>query len=299
MTTIDDLRQQIEDKYLEPVTEQTPSVPLAAAMDDSELTFTIEPDILGLDELSLIGPGTLLELEYELVQVASFNQSTWVITCSKREARGTTAAEHAIGTDVRLPTRWPRATVARSIRAAIDALWQPLFGIEEQRATVDVTGYLALPLDTVRILRVQYEDETGRWQDASGELFATHPMDDTISSVQVEPVARMSALCVVKYGRKITAPDSNTDTIELLPEKYERIILSDVGAELLSGVDIDAVTQEVLTQQLRLERFGVRSGSTISQALIGYREYLVDQAESELDGQYPRGIEMMPVNYVM
>ena len=297
MSTIDELRQQLEDKYLEPATEQTPSVPLAAAMDSSELAFTIEADILSPDELSLVGPGALLEIEYELVRVASFDQSTWVITCG-RERRGTTAAAHAIGTDVRFPTRWPREIVAKAIRASIDALWQPLFAVEEQRSTVDTAGYLALPLDTVRILDVQYESFDGRWASATGTLFATHPMDATIASVQVEPVARTSALCVVKYGRKIEAPDDVAEEIELLPEKYERIVLADAGSELLSGVDIDAVTQEVLTQQLRLERFGVRSATTISQALIGYREYLVQQALTELDGLYPRGVEVMPVVYV-
>jgi hypothetical protein len=297
MTTIDDLRQELENKYLEPATEQTPSTPLAAAMDSSELTFTITEDILSPDELSLIGPGSLLELEYELVRVQAFNGSTWVVT-AQRGVRGTTAAAHAIGTDVRFPTRWPRQVIADSITAAIEALWQPLFAVEEQRATVDPAGYLALPTDTVRILQVQYENEFGRWDDADGVLFSTHPMDETISAIQVEPVARASALCVVRYGRQIMAPDTVTDDIVGLPKKWERIIIADAGAELLSGVDIDAVTQEVLTQQLRLERFGVRSGSTISQALLGYREYLVAQAESELGGMYPRGIEMMPVNYV-
>jgi hypothetical protein len=53
----------------------------------------------------------------------------------------------------------------------------------------------------------------------------------------------------------------------------------------------------VLTEQIRLERFPVRSGSTISQSLIRYREYLVQQAATELTAAYPRTIHMKPVIY--
>lgn len=298
MTTIDDLRQQLESKYLEPATEQTPSTPLAADINSTVTTFTITAGILSPDEESMIGPGALLELEYEMTTVLDYDHLTNIVTC-KRGVRGTEAVAHvAANTDVRFPTRWPRRVVAESVEASIEALWQPLFVAKEIRATVDTSGYIELPLTTVRILQVQYEGGDGRWYDADAELFATHPLESSSAGLQVDQAARAASLCVVRYGVKLEAPDSYTSEIEFLPTKWERIILVDTAAELLAGVDIDAITQENLTESLRLDRFPVRSGSNISTSLIRYREYLVEQAKTELEAQYPRGIEVLPVVYV-
>jgi len=297
MTTIDELRQRLEDRYLEPAVEQTPTVPLAADMTDSDTTFTILPDVLSIDELSLIGPGALFEFGSEIVRIESFDQSTWTITC-RRAVRGTTAVAHLAAVDeMRFPTRWTRKTQHESLTDAINALWKPLFVIEEQRSTIQTAGYLALPLDTVRIQSVKYQTRERRWQPVGATLFKTHPLDDTVASVQIDPLPYQSALCVVRYGRKVVAPSTVDTDIPLLPSGWERIILSDSAAELLSGVDIDAVTQELLTEQIRLEGFPVKSASTISQTLIRYREYLVAQEQDALKSGEPKKVRRMAVSW--
>jgi hypothetical protein len=312
MTTLNDLRITLETDYLEPVSERTAKTPLLAPMDDSELTFTITDGVLSPDEEAVIGPGAVVEIDYELMQVASFDASIFVVTVLSRAFEGGgPAAAHATGASMRLPTRWPRQSQANALNEAIDNLWKPLYVVEEERITIDTLGYLPLPLDTVEVLRVQYEYDTrwGRdhvigssvasseWLDAEYELFQTHPEDPNFAAVQVVPVISPGALCVIRYGREPGRPDTPADTLDPWEDAWNRIVVLDGAISLLSGVDIDAVTQEYLSQQLRLDRFPVRSGATITQAMIAYREYLVSRRKEKQIAKHRPGVHMMPVTY--
>jgi hypothetical protein len=186
--------------------------------------------------------------------------------------------------------------MATALYEAIDNLWKPLYLLEEQRAVIDAMGYLALPLDTVEILRVQYEygDE---WIDAEWELFATHPLDEAQAAVQITPSLNPGALAVIRYGREPARPTAVGDTLAPWEDAWNRIVVLDAAIALLSGVDIDAATQEYLTQQMRLDRFPVRSGASIVQAMIAYREYLVGRRKEKQTSTHRAGVHMMPVNW--
>lgn len=295
MTTINDLRQMIENEYLEPITEQTPVVPLTDDINDTVGTFSILDGVLSPDEESLIGPGAILEIDSELVRVLDYNQNSNEITCT-RGIRGSTKAAHtAANSDVRFPTRWPRYNIEKAIAAAIDSLWQPLYVPKEKLATVASAEFVRLPLNTVRLINVEFRNQAGDWDPVNATLFAKHPSDPTAAAIQLGPLPSSTTLCNIRYGVKVEAPATTSEEITDLPTSWERIITSDVGAQALSGVDIDAVTQELLTEQLRLERFPVRSGSTISRSLIQYREYLVTQAADDLKAKYPTKIRQRPV----
>ena len=311
MTTLDDLRITLETDYLEPVSERTAKTPLALAMDDTELTFTITDGVLSPDEEAVIGPGAVVEIDYELLQAASFDMSTQVVTVLGRAFEGGgPAAAHLLGASMRLPTRWPRQSQANALNEAIDNLWKPLYVVEEERVTVDTLGYLPLPLDTVEVLRIQYEYDRrwgqnlrstvtpdSEWLDAEYELFATHPQDGNFAAVQVVPTLSPGALCVIRYGREPARPALVTDTLAPWEDAWNRIVVLDAAIALLSGVDIDAVSQEFLSQSLRLDRFPVRSGATITQAMIAYREYLVARRKEKQIAKHRPGVHMMPVTY--
>ncbi len=311
MTTLDDLRVTLETDYLEPVSERTAKTPLAAPMDISELTFTVTDNVLSPDEEAILGPGAIIEIEYELGQIAAYDMSTNVITLLARAFEGGgPPAVHAVGSQMRLPTRWPRQSQANALMEALDNLWKPLYVVEEERLTVDTLGYLPLPLDTVEVLRIQYEFDTrwGRdhipttsygseWLDAEYELFQSHPQDPNFAAVQIVPTLSPGALCVIRYGREPARPATVTDALDPWDDGWNRIVVLDAAIALLSGVDIDAVTQEYLTQQMRLDRFPVRSGATITQAMIAYREYLVGRRQQKQIGKHKPGVHMMPVNY--
>lgn len=291
MTTLNDLRQRIENEYLEPVIEETPATTLAVTMSAVATEFTITTGVFSPDEESYIVAGRPLEIDSELVRVTAYDQSTGVIAC-KREIRGTSAVEHDADTaEVRIPTRWPRATVVKAIQSAIDGLWRPLFAVANEQATVDTARYIELPSNTVSVIDVEVEDKFGDWQSLPSRFLPKHPLNPSVAAVQVARSALGNRLCLVTYGTKIQAPTDADAEVENLPSNYERIVITDAASELLAGVDIDAQTQERLTEQIRLEGFPVRSGSSISQNLVRYHEYLVGRADKDLVSLYPRQIE--------
>jgi len=298
MTTIDSLRQQLENQYLEPLIEETPSTPLLEDIDDTQTTFKLTSGVLSPDEENHIGPGSVLELGYELTRVVSYNYSTKEVTECRRGVRGSDKTAHvAADTDVRLPTRWPRSTQAKTLATAVDVLWRPLFAVKEVLATVETAQYLPLPLATVRLVNVEFQHPTSlKWDPVAAELFPTHPTNTTRAAVQIGVLPYRSALCRVKYGVKMERPDDNMTEITDFPTRWERIVLADAAAELLAGVDIDAVTQEVLTEQMRLDRFAVKSGSSISQSLVRYREYLVEKERAAILAVHPKQVRRRPVS---
>lgn len=293
MTSINDLRVRLEDQFLEPVMEETPKVGLSAAITDTATTFTHVENVLSPDEQSYFGPGRVIEINDELMRLVSYDQLTREFVV-KRGIRGTVKAAHAADDQVRIPTRWTRKAQTDALRAAVFALWKPLFAVREEMATVSTAVYVPLPLNTVRILGVEVERSNGQWGTTTGKLFQTHPMDNTVSSVQVGKVPRGSSVCLIRYGVRIEPPDDNSEDIEYLPENWERILLVDAAAELLSGVDIDTYSQEVLTEQLKQEGFPVMSGGRVSQNLVRYREYLVDSAQRELKSLNPVRVRFNP-----
>lgn len=295
MTTVDQIRQRLELEYLEPVTESSPSVPITTTMTDATLTVTITDGILSPDEEAILGPGALVEINNELLFVSAFNASTQTLTFPSRGHADSAAAAHAIGDFLRFPTRWPRYLQVAAVRDAISGLYPPLFVVKEHRIPTGAVGFLDLELETVEVHRVQVQarnfsarDSVGpmSWYDIEAESYQTHPLDDGMAYIRLE-TGVPDALAIVGYGVRIALPTLDTDTIVDLPQKWERLILVDAALSLLSGVDIDAVTQEYLTQSLRLERFPVRSGESITRSLIAYREYLINRFENEQLSQTP------------
>jgi len=291
MTTLNDLRRKIETQYLEPVNEETPSTGITGDITAGAAEFTITSGILSPDEESYIAPGRPLELDSELVKVSDFDQVTKAVTVSKRGYRGTTPAAHtAADCEVRIPTRWPRATIIDTLGSAIGALWQPLYAIATEQATLDTAKYISLPSNTVRILKVEMENDYGDWEPIHTKLLPKNPLDPDSAALQIMVNPYPGALCLIEYGYQVLVPTDADAEIEGLPSKFERIVVADAAAELLAGVDIDAKSQERLTQQIELEGFPVRSGASISSNLIGFTEYLTEKAEKELIASYPRRV---------
>lgn len=295
MTTLTDLRIKLERDYLEPITERTPQTPLDVAQTSGDLVLHITKGILSPDEESVIGPGSIVEVEEELQFVSEYNQITGVLTVV-REYDGTTAVAHPTTSFMRLPTRWSRNSEVGALREALEALFPPLYSVAREQTTIGTMRYISLPLNTTHIQRVQWQSGS-RWLDCQGELFDTHPLDPDFAAVQLEPGVPESALAIVRYGLRPVIPDDSASDIDGYSEKWTRLIVVDAAVRLMSGVDIDAVTQEYLTESLRLERFPVRSGSSITQALIRYREYLLDQALTDLISNNPMPVEMANVEY--
>lgn len=291
MTTLNTLRERLEAQYLEPVNEETPTTTIESDISDSALSVQLTRGVLSPSEESYLAAGRPLELDNELIRIESYSTDTGQLTIRRRGYRNTEPAAHtAADCEVRIPTRWPRQTMLDTLRASIDGLWQPLYAVATEQATIDTADYIPLPANTVRILKVEIEDQDGDFQPIDSRFLPQHPLDPTVAAVLPKTNPYPNSLCLIEYGYKIETPDGADTEIEGLPRQWERIVLADAAAELLAGVDIDQQTQERLTQQIQAEGFPVRSGSTITQSLIGFVEYLVTKADKEQISKYPRKV---------
>jgi len=290
MTTINTLRQRLELEYLEPITDSSPAVPLASSINDTQPTFQFDAGVLSPDEEAIIGPGFTLEIDNELVYVTSYDGATRTVTC-ERNYLDSGAVSHADGAIVHFPTRWPRFLQEEAIRDAVEGLNADLFVVKELRLPTSALGYVNLPLNTVALIEVIVRNGD-RWLPIEAELFQTHALDGTVAGMQLE-TGVANAMCRVRYGVSLTVPSVSTDDVTDLPTKWIRLILVDAALAMMTGVDIDAVSQENMTESLRLERFPVRSGEGIVRSLIQYREYLRARFISEQKALNPPMVRMV------
>ena len=278
MASVEVLRERLEVEYLEPVTEQSPQVPITAGINTTATTITHNADVLSPDEIAGIGPSTVMELNNELLFVTAYNEATRTLTVNRNHLNSG-AASHSAGDYLRFPTRWPRYVQTQAIRDAIEGLYPPLYVVKELRIPTDALGYVELPLETVALLEV-IARYGSRWLPVQAELFQSHGLDGEQAGMQVE-VGVANVMSRIRYGKRLVLPTDNSQTVDDLPTRWERLVMVDAAINLMSGVDIDAVSQEYLTESLRLERFPVRSGESIVKSLIQLREYLMNRFMNE------------------
>lgn len=110
----------------------------------------------------------LVEVDFELMRVKRVDPAAGVLHLYPygRGYRGTDAATHEVGSEVRFNPAWPAGTVAREINGVLTELYPRVYGI----AYTDVAlpndrGALTLPDEAVGVVAVWVEDTSrpGQW----------------------------------------------------------------------------------------------------------------------------------------
>jgi hypothetical protein len=68
-------------------------------------------------------------------------------------------------------------------------------------------------------------------------------------------------------------------------------------ADIMGATDVDASTQEFITEKLAAENYPVGSGERIRNALLRLRSLLIDEARGNLRSLYPAPVSIMNINY--
>jgi hypothetical protein len=63
---------------------------------------------------------------------------------------------------------------------------------------------------------------------------------------------------------------------------WERIVVVGAAAQVIAGRDLDSVSQEFLSEQMRAQGYPVGSSSRIRNELLRYRELLLQEARRQL-----------------
>jgi len=269
-----------------------------AMTDTTGTTLTYESGLFSSEEENLLGNGALIEVDQELMLVTSANTSTRTLTVSRGYA-GTTAATHIDKTNIFINPTFPRKSVFDAISDNISRLYPSLYNVTTTDVVVNST-YQEVPASTVEVLTSYVQNATGNQYTSAGiELLRDFPPSSTNTAVQFFNTSNGKTVHLV-VKRKFVRPTDETSDIEtvcLVSPEYEQIVMVGAVADIVGATDIDASTQEFITEKLAADSYPVGSGERLRNALLRLRSLLIDEARGNLRSLYPAPVSIMNINY--
>ena len=269
-----------------------------AMSDTTGTTLTYESGLFSSEEENLLGNGALVEVDQELMLVTAANTSTRTLTVSRGYA-GTTAATHADNTNVFINPTFPRKSVFDAVADNIVRLYPSLYNVTTTNVTSTST-YAEVPASTVEVLTSYVQNASGEQYTSAGiELLRDFPPSTTNTAVQFFNTSNGKTVHLV-VKRKFVRPTSETVDLStdcLISDEYEQIVMVGAVADIVGATDIDASTQEFITEKLAAESYPVGSGERLRNALLRLRSLLIDEARGNLRSLYPAPVSIMNINY--
>ena len=269
-----------------------------ALSDTTGTTVVYESGLFSSEEENLLGNGALIEVDQELMLVTAANTSTRTLTVSRGYA-GTTAATHADEANVFINPTFPRKSVFDAVADNIVRLYPSLYNVTTTNVTSNST-YAEVPASTVEVLTSYVQNASGDQYTSAGiELLRDFPPSTTNTAVQFYNTSNGKTVHLV-VKRKFVRPTSETVDLAtdcLISDEYEQIVMVGAVADIVGATDIDASTQEFITEKLAAESYPVGSGERLRNALLRLRSLLIDEARGNLRSLYPAPVSIMNINY--
>ena len=271
---------------------------LDGAIDNTTTTLIYEDGLLSSEEENLLDGGAIIEVNQELMLVTNIVSSTRTLTVS-RGYSGTTAATHADKTNIFINPTFPRKSVFDAVSDNISRLYPSLYNVTTTNVVANTT-YQEVPASTVEILTSYVQNSSGEQYTSAGiELLRDFPPSSTNTAVQFYNTTNGKTVHLV-VKRKFVRPTDETSDIEtvcLVAPEYEQIVMVGAVADIIGATDVDASTQEFITEKLAAESYPVGSGERLRNALLRLRSLLIDEARGNLRSLYPAPVSIMNINY--
>lgn len=265
---------------------------------DSATSLTYEAGLFSSEEENLLGNGALVEVNQEIMLVTAANTSTRTLTVSRGYA-GTTAAAHSDSDNLYINPTFPRKSVFDAVADNIVRLYPSLYNVTTTDVVANST-YAEVPASTVEVLTSYVQNASGEQYTSAGiELLRDFPPSSTNTAVQFYNTSNGKTVHLV-VKRKFVRPTSETVDLAtdcLISDEYEQIVMVGAVADIVGATDIDATTQEFITEKLAAENYPVGSGERLRNALLRLRSLLIDEARGNLRSLYPAPVSIMNINY--
>ena len=271
---------------------------LEGTINNSVTSLTYEAGLFSSEEENLLGNGALIEIDQEIMLVTAANTSTRTLTVSRGYA-GTDAASHTDGANLFINPTFPRKSVFDAVADNIVRLYPSLYNVTTTNVTSGST-YAEVPASTVEVLTSYVQNASGEQYTSAGiELLRDFPPSSTNTAVQFFNTSSGKTVHLV-VKRKFVRPTSETVDLAtdcLMSDEYEQIVMVGAVADIVGATDIDASTQEFITEKLAAESYPVGSGERLRNALLRLRSLLIDEARGNLRSLYPAPVSIMNINY--
>tara|TARA_Y100000588_G_scaffold247016_1_gene261441 strand:+ start:429 stop:1331 length:903 start_codon:yes stop_codon:yes gene_type:complete len=271
---------------------------LDGAIDNTTTTVVYEDGLLSSEEENLLAGGALIEINQELMLVTNIVSSTRTLTVARGYA-GTTADSHGDKTNMFINPTFPRKSVFDAVADNISRLYPSLYNITTTNVTSNST-YAEVPATTVSIVNSWVQNASGDQYTSAGiELLTNFPPSSTNTAVQFSNTANGKTVYLVvkrKFGRP-TAETDDLSTACFLEDSYHQIVMIGAVADIMGATDVDASTQEFITEKLAAENYPIGSGERLRNALLRLRSLLIDEARGDLRSLYPQAVAIGNINY--
>jgi hypothetical protein len=271
---------------------------LDGAIDNTTTTVIYEDGLLSSEEENLLAGGALIEVNQELMLVTNIVSSTRTLTVARGYA-GTTADSHGDKTNMFINPTFPRKSVFDAVADNISRLYPSLYNITTTNVTSNST-YAEVPATTVSIVNSWVQNADGDQYTSAGiELLTNFPPSSTNTAVQFSNTSNGKTVYLV-VKRKFARPTAETDDLTttcLLEDSYHQIIMIGAVADIMGATDVDASTQEFITEKLSAENYPIGSGERLRNALLRLRSLLIDEARGDLRSLYPQAVAISNINY--
>lgn len=285
MSTVGQVVDRLYREYLDLSDDQPVQAPLSASADSSTTSWYLDSSGLDPDEADVFVEGMLVECGLELALVVAVDDSNYptsLVLTVRRGMSGTTAASHDAGANVLAAPTFPRLSVFEAVADNVTALYPQLYRV----ATEDITtaGYVSVPASVVDPLHFTWVSGS-RIHRANVELFTDLPAAVSATGKAVRVVAVGTGRSgTLTFRASFDRPTSESDDLAAfgVDGSWERIVVVGSAAQVLAGRELDQVTQEFVTEQVRGQGYPVESASRQRNELIRLYQLMIQQAQSRL-----------------
>ncbi len=250
----------------------------------TDVTAITDTTLLSPEEEDLIGAGTIIEMERELALITAVSGTSPDLTLTlddvggNRDPKlGTTAATHADGIEIFLAPDYSRQSVFDALSDSIDDIWPTLWMVKTALIPTS-SSWVEVDDDVEELFDTRLLDGTtldpGRY-----ELMLDFPLASSERAIQFDGSIPKGNTVIIRYKAKATRPAAETDTLASLniEASWQKILTVGIAASLLRGADIDAATQEFITESLAREGFPPGSGESLSNSLLRFQDFLTQR----------------------
>lgn len=294
MSTVGQLIDRVLRDWLEPADDQPARLTLAQAIDsDDLLAISYDADLIGPEEIALIGPGTLIEIGSEEMIVADIDEDANTFDLAKRGANGTTPAAHSSGAIIYPHRAWRRRVIFDALCDGVVQLYPDLYRVKESAAmTVSSDTYTEVDAADATYAvspmwfygRCTGENRYRRIPLGDDDWLDFFPASATGKAFYV-PGLPTGGNGYLVYKAKFERPDAEADSLVAdfgVNAEWEQLVVLGAVAYLVAGREMDLATQERLAEQLEQQNYPAGTPSKIRDSILRYRQHLMDRAKDDL-----------------
>lgn len=253
---------------------------LTAAVDADDLTLSVASS-------DAIMRG-LAEIEDELVYVETSDSGGLSVAPYGRGYRGTTAAAHALNTQVLFDPIFPRDSICKTINQCVAGLFPQLYQVKATDITFtpQPIGY-ELPEDVAEILEVKFQspdDPYNYWQPVRRYDFDTNSPETTGNALNLfhnlPSGSTVRVVYMAPFGSFTDAADTFADVG--LSESYADLILYGVTARLVRFLDPARLQVTAVENLSRAQVVQVGDAGKVANQLYAMYQQRLDEERKRL-----------------